>query len=175
MLLAQRMAADRVTGDAEGPSPDELAEGGNLKVMAALAVALQANTRAVRASRAARPEIPWEACHPIPLSPLASNAAGWLGQGDERWTPPAGFAWHVMWIAEVLAAGATSWALYRTGGTSASAAYQVISSTVSGLFEPRGLVLMPGEYLAHQAVGGGVTVNGQAIEVALDWLPAYLM
>ena len=176
MLLAQRMSADRLTSEAGSePTEQELAAGGEAELAAALVFALRANTRAMQAPRRARPEIPWDACHPIPLNPMASNAAGFLGWGDERWTPPAGFAWHVTEIAVVMGAGTTSWTLYRDGGQSGSAAFQFFQSQVSGLLEPRALILMPGNNLNFNSAGGGITVSGLAVEVALDWLPAYLM
>lgn len=172
-LITQRMAADRIT-DGAGPetSPAGLELDADINFVLALRSAVEANTRALRGPR---PRIPWEACHPVPLNPI-NLSAGATGS-DERWEPREGVAWHVVRVG-VVSQTATAAAVFRD--TPAAGAWQVQAFTMAaGAFaapwEPRGLILLPGQRLVWTATGGTATVNGDAIEVDLDWLATYLI
>lgn len=171
MLLSQRMAADRQPPPGGAPGLDG-ADGAALELAAMVGVVARASSAIERMAAAGhRPRVPWEACHPVPLNPLASSAAGAVS--DERWEPREGFAWHVMRVTPKFGAGATAAVMYRD--SVAADAWRLNTLSADGVaWEPRGLILLPGQRLIAAGVGGGITVNGDAIEVALDWLPDYL-
>jgi hypothetical protein len=157
--------------------------GAELEVFARLAVALDANTSRMAAAIAAG-AVPWEVCHPIPLNPITNTAAGSVS--DERWEPREGFAWHITRVSVQSNAngGATS-ALVVADSVISSGAYNLQSfpppgtagaaGSFLGCWEPKGLFLMPGNRLILQTSGGGAIANGQAIEIATDWLSRYLL
>lgn len=175
-LIAQRMAADKAvdgSGPAEQRSPAGLELDADINFVVALRSALEENTRALKSRK---PRIPWEACHPVPLNPI-NIGAGTAGTSDERWEPREGVAWHIMRVG-FISQTATAAALFRD--STVAGAWQLQSFTVAaGAFappwEPRGLILLPGSRLIWQATGGTGTANGDAIEIDLDWLPAYLI
>jgi hypothetical protein len=157
--------------------------GADLEVFARLAVSLDDNTRAMAKAIAAG-NVPWEACHPIPLNPITNAAAGPLS--DERWEPREGFAWHITRVSVQSngAGGATS-ALIVADSVISSGAYNLQSfpppgataaaGAFLGCWEPKGLFLLPGNRLILQTTGGGAIANGQAVEIDLRWLSRYLM
>lgn len=173
-LIAQRMAADKLTngsGPAEQPAAG-LEIDADVSFLLSLRTAIEQNTRALKSPR---PKIPWEACHPIPLNPINIGAAGTTS--DERWEPREGFAWHVMRIG-VASQTATAAAVFRDSPAVSAwelQAFTMVAGAFATPWEPRGLVLLPGSRLVWTATGGTATVNGDAIEVALDWLAAYLI
>jgi hypothetical protein len=157
------------------------AEEPGLTLMAQLAVTLETagNAAARLADIANRAQLDWEDCHPVPLSPLSNAAAGPLT--DERWQPRKGWAWQVLLVTVTFGAGATYAVMYDAAGTegqiASNARHDFVPSAVSEMaeWEPKGLIVMPGHQMSFASVGGGITVSGQAIEIALDKLPAYLM
>ena len=156
---------------AAGPAADGPAAG--LDVTAQLTLAVGGMERAARLL-AARARLSWEQCHPIDIPPGQSKAPGVLDQPDV-WGPHAGgnVAWHVLLLTAVLGPSGTLMTLYRDAPSPTNV---VLQSTVSGLFEPRRLILMPGRRLVWSSAGDVLTVStGIAVEVALDALPAYLM
>jgi hypothetical protein len=171
-LIAQRMAAHNATAagthaDAAG-DPGAPGGGTELELMAGLAVALRANTRALEAPR--RRGIPWSIAHPIPLNPIASAQAGPLS--DERWGPREGWAWHITAVCVVFGSGTTQATIYRD---SQQAQYQRNQQSVSFLWEPRGQYLLPQQTLCFSSVGGGITVSGDAVEIDIGFLPDYIL
>lgn len=182
-LFAQRAAAQRIT--AEGAPPQQMPEGpgAELELFARLAIALDRNSDQLRMNRAAG-RIPWDACHPIPLNPIANTAAGTIT--DERWQPREGFVWHITRVSvQSNAAGGATSALAVQDSANMDGATNLQSfpppgSTATagsflGCWEPKGKFLMPGSTMLIQAIGGGVIANGEAVEVALDWFPTYLL
>jgi hypothetical protein len=114
----------------------------------------------------------WEQCHPIDIPPWQSPGAGTIDPLD-IWGPRQNFAWHVLLLPAVLGQAGTMMSLYRDAPVPTNLVFQ---STVSGLFEPRRLILVPGRRLVWTSAGDGLTVStGIAVEIALDALPAYLM
>lgn len=181
--LARR--SEDAAGAAAGMPPAAPGGGGaslDLEVMGRLAVALDGNAAELRASRAAA-RIPWEACHPVPLNPITVNAAGAVA--DERWEPREGWFWHITRVSvqSLAASGATS-ALAALDSLAAGAAnlqsFPPAGATATagaflGCWEPKGLIIGAGQRLMVSGTGGGFIANGQAIEIAADWLPTYLM
>lgn len=170
-----RQAAGAAPGDAGDKAADDTGGGGaELDIFARLSVSLDSAAAEMRKNRNAA-KIPWEYCHPIPLNPINVPAGGVVS--DERWEPREGFAWHVVRMS-VVSTGATTVSAFRD--TTAANAWMVNSFTGTanaflGLWEPKGEFLLAGNRLIFSAVAGTATVNGQAIEVAIDWLPTYLL
>lgn len=169
--LAQAYAAQA----AGATGPEEMpAAGAELDVFARLSVAIDGATTEMRRQRQAARKA-WEHCHPAPLVTLANNAAGTIT--DERWQPRAGWAWQLTRISVVSnAGGATAAALYQGGpGGEWLQNFTGTAGAFMGIWEPKGTFLLPGNQLVWTSTGGGITVNGQVIEISLDWLPTYLM
>lgn len=155
-----------------GPPPP--APGAELDVMARLALCVDAMGAAAQrfAEAQHRARLSWNQCHPIDIPPEQSAAAGVLDPTD-IWGPRQGYAWHVMLIPAELGPAGTLMSLYRDAPVQTNLLFQ---STVSGLFEPRRLILLPGRRLVWSSAGDALTVgNGIAIEVDIDILPVYLM
>lgn len=158
---------------APGPAPAPAAAA-ELDIAGRLVIALDAMTAAAARleARRERARLSWEQCHLIDIPPAQSTAAGVIDPPD-IWQPRAGWAWQVVLLPAVLGPAGTSMTLYRDAAIPTN---QVLSSTVSGLFEPKGLFLLPGRRLVWASAGDALTVcTGQAVEIALDALPAYLM
>ena len=165
-------------GVADGPG----GAGAELDLFARLSVSLDANSAALRQARAAL-SVPWDVCHIIPLNPVQNSAAGTIT--DERWEPREGFAWHVLRVSvqsqgtggatsallvqDAAAAGAYNLQLVPPPGTAGTA------GSFLGTWEPKGKFLLPGQRLILVTTAGGAIMNGEAVEIALDWLPRYLM
>ena len=152
-------------------SPDEIDIGARL-------VACLTNLSTAVRRMQAWPRIPWEDCHPIPLEPLASSAAGPLI--DERWQPRQYYTWQIMLISVFFGAGATSAIAYETADASGllpnnSRKSFVPDAANMAVWEPKGLFLNPGDQLSFVSAGGGITVTGQAIEIRTAVLPEYLI
>lgn len=114
----------------------------------------------------------WDECHPVDLAPAQSAAASVIDHPDE-WGPRQGFAWHVLLVAAILGPAGTSMTLYRDAAVPTNT---VLTSGVSGLFEPAGLYLMPGRRLVWASAGDVLTVcAGLAVEIDINRLPDYLM
>ena len=156
---------------AAGPPEAGPGAGAELEVFGRLAVALDGNTAEMRRHHSG-PRIPWEACHPVTLAPAQSSAAGTLAD-PERWGPRSGWAWQVTGLTVQLGAGASQWSIYQDAVSPTNLKMQ---NTVSGLWEPKGWILLPGMQIVYAGTGGGIIVSiGSAIEVSLDWLADYLM
>lgn len=138
-------------------------------IMAKLAAALHRNSDVMQAAR--KPRVPWEAIHQVDIFPQANNAAGTLDDPD-RWGPHAGWAWEITWLMLVLGAGATAVTVYRDAAIPTN---EMFTTAVTVRWEPRKTRLMPGSRLIVVSAGGGVSVNGQAEEVALDWMPEHIL
>jgi len=175
--LAQAYAA-QAAGTAPGPDQPP-AGGAELDVFARLTIALDRATDEMRRQRHAARKA-WDHCHPVPLVPLSNNAAGTITDPD-RWGPKEGWAWQVLRVSVVSNAtgGATAAALFdSTAAMEGATQLQGFTGTAGafmGLWEPKGHFMLPGSQLVWTSTGGGITVNGEAIEIALDWLPTYLM
>lgn len=121
----------------------------------------------------------WDDCHPIEIFPSAINAAGTLG--DERWQPREGFAWQILLLTVTFGAGATYAVAYQSadpsGALPKNALHDFVPNATSSMasWEPKGKILLPGQQLLFASTGGGITVRGDAVEIAIDKLPAYLM
>lgn len=156
---------------APGPGP---ALEGELDIGARLVLALDGMTAAARQLAAARQRsrLSWEECHLIDIPPAQSSAAGTIDQPDE-WGPQAQWVWQILALPFTLGTGTSAAALYRDAATPVNL---VLSQSTSGIFEPKGLFLMPGRRLLWASTGGGLTVcAGIAVEIAIDSLPAYLL
>lgn len=176
LAQAYAQAAGGPAADAEQVAP--AASGAELDVFARLAVSIDGATAEMRRQRQAARKA-WEHCHVFQLNTLSSAVAGILT--DERWGPRQTWAWQVLRISVVSnsSGGATSAGLFRDSAA-AEGAYQLQAFSGSagsflGVWEPKGLFLLPGQQLVFQSVAGGITVNGEGVEIALDWLPTYLM
>jgi hypothetical protein len=177
--LARRNAdaAQAAAGDSGGA-------GVELDVFGRLAVALDRNSAEHRAARAAA-QIPWEYCHPILLAPVAINGAGTIN--DERWEPRESWVWHILRVSvQSNAAGGATSALLAQDSANVAGAFNLqsfppagsaalVAGSFMGCWEPKGKFLMAGQRLILTAVAGGAIINGEAIEIARDWLPTYLM
>ena len=174
-LLAQQYAAQAAAAAPAGIPEAAPAAGAELDVFARLSVSLDNATTEMRRQRQAARKA-WNHCHPIPLNPLALGAAGQAI--DERWSPRAQFAWQIT-LLSVVSGTATGWAFYRdTDASPGNFKNGVLSGLTAGftaIWEPKGLFLMPGTFLVPAAFGGTAVFNGEAVEIALDWLPTYLM
>jgi hypothetical protein len=166
-----------MTSQAASEAPGVTAE---LDVFGRLSVCLDGLTDAARrlAEARERDRIAWEECHTIPLAPLSSAAAGNLL--DERWQPRTGWAWQVLLLTVTFGAGATSAIVYETADASGivpnNAKHSFIPDAASmATWEPKGLLLLPGNQLSWSSSGGGITVSGAAVEVKLSRLPDYLL
>ena len=153
-----------------GPGPDF---GG---LLADLTLAIGGLRESVR-NGYAKPRIPWEACHPVWFTgsiPLTAGAGTLLN--INLYGPELPYWWDVRSV--------------RTWGFTAGTVtvYRNNPGSLSG--EQFGAAVTPGEFswssqtllgpqdgLVFGATGitGSVFVAGQAIEVAADWLPEYLM
>lgn len=167
----------QVTSQAESEAPGITAE---LDIFGRLAVCLDGLTDAARrlAEARERDRIAWEECHTVQLSPLSNSAAGNLV--DERWQPRQKWAWQVLLLTVTFGAGATSAIVYETAdpsGLVANNARHSFTPDAAGMatWEPKGLLLLPGNQLSWTSAGGGITVSGAAVEVKLSRLPDYLL
>jgi hypothetical protein len=163
-----------------GPAAEGPADGMGLDIMARIAVCLEAVGGAARdlAAARARDQLGWEDCHPIDIDPVAEAGAGAIT--DERWQPRKGWAWQVLLLTVVFGTGGTSAALYKSadpaGALANNALHDFIPDTIGwASWEPKGLILLPGQQLLLSAAGAGATMRGQAVEIALHRLPDYLM
>jgi hypothetical protein len=162
--------------DPTAPPAGQAGDGGpqanaELGVFAALAASLD-RAAAAAERQAAAAHIDWQKVHPISLHPLANSGAG--GIKDERWQPKTGWVWHIMRVTAVFLTGATA-AKFHLDDNDPSGAWLLNTITVTGTpWEPRGLFLMPNQQLIPESVGGGIIVNGQALEIAVGYLPTYL-
>lgn len=197
-LVARMFAGHRMPGQEDPPDPNrpgypgdedldlgDLESGTVLSVMAKLAVSLSSAAKEMRRNREAL-KIPWRFCHPIPLNPITETGAGVMT--DERWEPRQEWAWHITRVSvqSNQAGGATSAICAQDsivpGGVGAynlqsfpPAGSTVTAGSFMGCWEPKGKFLLPGNRLVFSATGGGIIANGEAIEIALDWLATYLM
>lgn len=140
-----------------------------LELGARLEIALDKVSTALTQSRR---RFTWDECHLVDIAPAQSAAAGVLDPTD-IWGPRQGFVWHVLLVAAILGPSGTSMTLYRDAATPVNT---VLTSTVSGLFEPSGLYLMPGRRMVWSSAGDALTVcAGIAAEIDVNRLPDYLM
>lgn len=195
-LAARMFAGHRMPGQEDPPGPNspgypgdetlgDLEAGSVLQIMAKLAVSLGSAAAEMRRNREAL-KIPWKYCHPIPLNPITETGAGVIS--DERWEPRAEWAWQITRISiqSNQSGGATSAIIAQDsiapGGVGAwnlqsfpPAGTTITAGGFMGCWEPKGKFLLPGNRLVLSSTGGGVIANGEAIEIALDWLATYLM
>lgn len=176
--IAGRLATDRL----DEASAAAAGDGPGLDIMAQLAVSLGSLNEELR--RARRAQIPWKYCHPVPLNPIVAGSA--LTGSDERWEPREGVAWHITRVSvqSNSAGGATS-VLAAQDSVNAAGAYNLqqfpppgvagAAGSFLGCWEPKGTFLLPGNRMVFLPTGGSAVINGEAIEIALDWLPTYLM
>jgi hypothetical protein len=154
--------------------------GAELDIGARLVLALDSVTAAAGRLAAARERdaLAWEDCHPIDIAPVSEAAAGIIT--DERWQPRKNWAWQVLLLTVVFGGGATSAVLYKsadpTGAVSNNALKSFIPDAAGvAAWEPKGLILLPGQQLMLSSAGGGALMRGEAVEIALPRLPEYLM
>lgn len=113
----------------------------------------------------------WRVIHPIQIPPGQSAAAGILEDPD-RWGPRAGWAWLVTRLTGTLATGGVSMTIYRDAAIPTNT---LLGPVGGGTWEPKSCILLPGQQLVWQSVGAGIAVDGEGIEIALDWLPRFLL
>lgn len=122
----------------------------------------------------AMPRVPWEACHPAPITgqvPIVSGA-GTLQQKD-LYGPKTGYWWDLRRLSVYgFTAGTVS--VYKNN--SFSNPVHVFTAAADQTWSAA-LLMGPEDQLIFVAAGitGAVTVEGQAIEVDTSWLPVYLM
>jgi hypothetical protein len=186
MAALTQAYARQMAGQAPGELADAAADAGpglEVDVFARLAVALDGAAGEMRRGRAAA-KIAWEHCHPIPLATISNTAAGTLN--DERWEPRQNMAWHITRVsAQSNQSGGATSVIAAQDSTEVQGGYNlyefpppgttVAAGAFLGTWEPKGLFLLPGNRLVFATIAGGATINGQAIEIAVDWLPTYLM
>lgn len=156
--------------------------GAELDISARLVATLDGVSDAARqlAASRTRDQLSWEDCHPIDIAALQTpgGAAGFIT--DERWQPREKWAWQVLLITVTFGAGGTSAVLYQTASAEGTVANNSLKSFIpdaasTAVWEPKGLILLPGHQLGLQAAGGGATLRGKAVEIYLPRLPEYLM
>src|SRR5215469_14292540 len=113
---------------------------------------------AVLARQRRRNQLAWEDCHPIDLFPLSASGAGSLT--DERWQPRQGVAWQILLVTITFGAGAIA------GNALKDFVPNATSSVAT--WEPKGLLFLPGQQALFNATGGGITVRGEAVEIAIN-------
>jgi hypothetical protein len=163
-----------------GPASEAPPPGIGAELWAQISLCLDRVGGAARDLAAAveRDRLGWEDCHPIDIDPVAIASAG--SMTDERWQPRKGWAWQVLLLTVVFGAGGTSGSLYKSadgsGALANNALHDFIPDTIGwASWEPKGLILLPGQQLLLTSAGGGATMRGQAVEIALHRLPDYLM
>lgn len=176
MTIRPDEAMGQMYPDRTGPGGPPAGPGAGLEVdvTARLAAAVDGLGLAARQLAAARlrSRLSWEECHVVDIPPGQSAAAGTIDQPDV-WGPRQGWAWQVLLLPAVMGPAGTMMSLYRDAPLPTNV---VLQKTVSGLFEPQKLILLPGRRLVWTSAGDGLTVGtGTAVEVAIDSLPAYLM
>jgi hypothetical protein len=174
--LGMQQIQARMAGAVESPALASEAEGGaeaggGLDVMAALAVTLGRLEKHLAAPGALSPRIPYEAAHPVPIPGKFLNAAGTIDE-PAHLSPHGGYAWHIRRLTVVFGAGTTQVNVFRDVVDNSQL---IVQFTASGIFEPAGEFLFDTQRLVYQAVGGGATINGWAIQVQKAWLSTYLM
>jgi len=137
-------------------------------VLDGLAAATRNLERAARARQHA-----WESCHVVQITPnvTVTQPNGTLLIDDpDRWGPRQGWAWCITRLTIVMASGATA-TVYRDAPTSGN---EMLPSVTAGTWEPKGAILLPGQRMVVLASAAAV-VNGDAVEMPLDMLPAFLL
>ena len=170
--LISRMGAQR-DYEQPGQAAAEPGPGGaGLDIMARLAVAIEGfNRNAARPPEYAKPVIPYDAAHIIPIPAVANNAAGTIDIPNQQ-RPMQGYVWHIGRLTVVFGSGTTSVSIY---GEAADNSTLIVQFTASGIFEPSRTFLTETHRLVYVSAGGGFTCNGEAIQVKLPWLATYLM
>src|SRR5215469_9242458 len=119
-----------------------------------------------------RNQLAWEDCYPIDLFPLSASGAGSLT--DERWQPRQGVAWQILLVTITFGAGATFANMYKSADASGAIAGNALKDFVPNAtssvatWEPKGLLFLPGQQALFNATGGGITVRGEAVEIAIN-------
>jgi hypothetical protein len=155
-------------------------DGGQAAALAALTVqlgALNGNLGAMTGhGRRRRPSIPVEYCHPLDFTPDQRATAGTLDVPD-KFGPKTGWIWHITRLSIVGLAGATTLSVFKDSTADPSMQANSVTGTapVSLIWEPRLLLLLPNRKLVFSGVGGGFTVNGEGVEIAMPWIAEYLM
>jgi hypothetical protein len=173
---APRPGADQHSGQPAGEGG-----GGMLELLAGLNVTLgavnsQLAAMSPRSNWRRRPSIPLEYCHPLDLAPDQSTGAGLIDKPD-KWGPKTGWIWHITRLTVVGGAGTTTITAYKDSSADPSMQANSITGTapVTLQWEPRLLLLLPNRKLVFSSVGGGVTVNGEGVEIAVPWIAEYLL
>lgn len=171
LYAGARPGADPPPGPAPAPAAGGPGITGELDIAARLAVCLDGLAAAARrlevTARASK--LAWESCHVVQVTPNVTSAAGVIDDPD-RWGPRAGWAWMITRLTIVMAAGATA-TVYRDAPTSGN---ELLYQVNAGVWEPKGMILLPGQRLVVTASAQAV-VNGDAVEMPLDMLPAFLL
>jgi hypothetical protein len=110
-----------------------------------------------------------DACWPLRLPPVSATAATNFDPVD--WGPPTGRAWRIDEVTITLS-GASSVAFYKEAIQPVNLRFLTSSA---GIWEPRFLMLLPGERLIAVFTGGGATVAIEGEQIGLDWLPEYML
>ena len=162
---------DEAMGQLYPTAPAAAGPAAELDVTARLTLGIASMERTAKLL-ADRARMSWEQCHPVDIAPYQSAGPGVFDPTDV-WGPRQGFAWHVLLIPAILGPAGTLMTLYRDAAAPTNVVFE---STVSGLFEPRRLVLLPGRRLIWASAGDALTVcAGIAVEIDVNALPAYLM
>lgn len=123
----------------------------------------------------AMPRVPWEACHPVPITGQVAivSSAGSL-QAKDLYGPKTAYWWDLRRLS-VYGFTAGTVTVYKNSTSSnpvhtfAAAGVQLWSAAV--LMAPEDQLI----FVAAGITGGPITIEGQAIEVESAWLPVYLM
>jgi hypothetical protein len=110
---------------------------------------------------------PWDVW-PLRLPPVSATAATNFDPVD--WGPPTGRAWRLSEVIITLN-GASLVSFYKEAIQPVNLRFQ---TSVSGVWEPRAMYLLPGERLIAAFTGGGAIVAVEGEQIALDFLPRYL-
>jgi hypothetical protein len=159
------------------PLPDSPRPGDEgFDVMAAIAVTLGSldrhmGTIAAGAGRRRRPTLPYEAVHPLPLPAVSLGGAG-TADPTSLIGPRTGWAWDIRRLTVVFGAGTTQVSIYSTAVDNSTLIAQL---SASGIFSGNNEIMLHGERLVVVSAGGGFTMNGRVVEIAMPWLAEYLL
>lgn len=112
---------------------------------------------------------PPSACWPLRVSPQQATAATNYDPVD--WGPPTGRAWRIDMVVITLS-GASQVSFYKEAIQPVNLRFQ---TTTSGVWEPRMLMMVPGERLIATFTGGGAIVAIEGEQIDIDWLAAYML
>lgn len=111
---------------------------------------------------------PWQ-IWALRLPPQSIQAAGTADPVD--WGPPTGRAWRIEEVTVTLVT-ATLVQFYKEAAQPVNLRFQ---TAVSGVWEPKNQILLPGERLICVVTGGAANVAIEGLQMDLDILPDHVL